>query len=317
MDIQTSTQPDTARQPGDLAHVAGRTRRLVAAGAAIVALLGLPVTAAVAGSPVAPAQASNAGGRPGPGPSRTAGAARSKAKAHKKTKVHKRRHPAKKHKKAPPVAPVAPPPVGGTPLVGTFKLNPGAYTAAGGVTGSYLRMILPGGTIARGPFFANLFSSSPDPTYTLIAPGTDGGLITGAYQPPPAPAFGGLLGDALADRIMQPQAFEVIKFSAATAPVDPQSGRPVPPPSIVDTGGLLTGDLAAVSAEWSSSYFNQGSPKPDGSDAGLTTPVAGYYDQGSRAFALAWSSTIVGGAFNGFTGYWHLEGVFEPAGQPG
>jgi hypothetical protein len=264
-----------------------RRWRALGTAVAATAILGLPLV----GADAAPARASH-------------------RLVHKKAKAHH-----KKHKKAPPAAPVAPPrpPTGGTPLVGTFKLAPGTYTAAGGVTGSYLRMILPGGTIAAGPFFANIFSSSADPSYTLITPGTDGGLVTGAYQPPPTPAFGGLLGDALAARIMQPQPFEVIRFSAATAAVDPQTGRPVPPPSIVDTGGLLTGDLAAVSAEWSNSYFNQGSPKPDGSDAGLTTPVAGYYDAGSRAFALAWSSTIVGGAFNGFTGYWHLEGVFEPA----
>jgi hypothetical protein len=28
---------------------------------------------------------------------------------------------------------------------------------------------------------------------------------------------------------------------------------------------------------------------------------------------LTWKSLIVGGQFNGFTGYWHLEGTFVPA----
>ena len=28
---------------------------------------------------------------------------------------------------------------------------------------------------------------------------------------------------------------------------------------------------------------------------------------------LEWSSTIVGGPFNNFTGTWHFEGTFEPA----
>src|SRR5439155_8404191 len=35
-----------------------------------------------------------------------------------------------------------------------------------------------------------------------------------------------------------------------------------------------------------------------------------------KKYMLEWSSTIVGGPFNNFTGTWHFEGTFEPAGKP-
>ena len=69
---------------------------------------------------------------------------------------------------------------------------------------------------------------------------------------------------------------------------------------------------APRSASWNNEYFNQGSPKPNGTRPGLTTPVSGSYDAATNAFVLTWSSQVVGGPFNGFTGYWHLVGTFVP-----
>jgi hypothetical protein len=237
-----------------------------------------------------------------------AGKGKSKGKHGKKKPVKK-----KPAKKTPPPAAPAPAQTLGTPMVGTFKIAPGAFSASGGATGSYLRMVLAGGTVAAGPYFDNLFSTSSDKTYTLIEPGSDGGLITGSYQPAPNPAFGGLLNSALANRIMAPQAFEGIEFSVSTQPVDPQTGQSVPPPGINDDNGTLDGEVAAVSAEWAGNYFNQGTPKPDGSTPGITTPVTGTYDPTTGAYVLSWASTIVGGPFNHFTGYWHLAGTFQPS----
>ncbi len=71
--------------------------------------------------------------------------------------------------------------------------------------------------------------------------------------------------------------------------------------------------MAAVVASWNNEFFNQGSPKPDGSAPGLTAPVHGTYDADTGEFVLEWSSQIVGGPFNDFTGIWHLEGTFKPA----
>ena len=196
-------------------------------------------------------------------------------------------------------------------LVGTFKLTPGESTG-GGVTGSYFRMVLPGGTADQGPFFPNPDSAATDKTYTLAQPGTDGGLATGKYQPSPNPAFGDQ-GSSLAGSIIQPSPFTAINFGVSTNATDPQTTTDVPKPKVTVKGGKLSGDLKAVDASWNFQDFNQGSPKPDGSKPGLTKAVSGTYDSKTRKYVLEWSSQIVGGAFNDFTGVWHFEGTFEPA----
>jgi len=163
--------------------------------------------------------------------------------------------------------------------------------------------------VANGKFFDNPDSQCADKTYTLASPGTQGGLITGKYQPSPNPAFTSS-GGALASDIVQPQSFTAINFSIATSKTDPQSSKSVPPPSIIDRGGKLSGQIEAWSAAWNKLYFNQGSPKPGGSQPGLTRPLTGTYDASTHAFVITWTSEVVGGPFNGFTGYWHLAGTF-------
>lgn len=239
----------------------------------------------------------------------TAGAATTPTPTKKSKRAAKHRHHHHHHhhkKKA--KAPVAPAPTAGESLTGLFKITAGTFDSASGARGSYVRLILPGGSIDSGPFFSN--PSSKGGTYNLLTPGADGGLLTGSYQEPPAKPFS-LTGDALADRIIAPQRFAGILFSASTSQKDPQTAINVPAPSIVNSGGTLSGQLQALSAEWNRAFFNQGSPKPDGSSPGLTKPVRGTYDATSHAYTLDWSSAIVGGPFNGFTGVWHLEGTFE------
>jgi hypothetical protein len=245
----------------------------------------------------------------------TAGAATvKKTTATKKHKATKKKHKAtkKKHKatkkkkkaKPAPVATTAP-----TPLVGLFRFTPGAYSNSV-TTGSYIRLVLAGGSRDKGPFFPN--PSSKATTYTLLNPGTDGGLRTGGFQPAPTPAFN-VTGDALANRIIAPQRFAFIQYSAQTSPTDPQTGATVPAPSIsVSPDGKLSGQLQAFSAQWNKQNFNVGSPKPDGSLPGLTSPVSGTYDATTHAYTLEWTSQIVGGAFNNFSAFWHFEGTFEP-----
>ena len=58
---------------------------------------------------------------------------------------------AKKKKKAP----VTPAPMAGASLTGLFKITPGTFNSASGAAGSYVRLILPGGSADKGPFFAN------------------------------------------------------------------------------------------------------------------------------------------------------------------
>lgn len=195
-------------------------------------------------------------------------------------------------------------------LVGTFGIDAGTDGAE--VTGSYFRMVQSGGTVADGPFVPNGDSTATDQTYTLLEPGTDGGLTTGAFQPGPDPLFDAD-GNALADAIIQPVTFFGVAFSITTSDTDPESGEAVTEVTITDEDGTLTGQTTAVTAAYGGQQFNQGAPKPDGSLPGETTEVTGTYDAGTGAYTLDWASQIVGGSFDGFTGVWHLEGTFTPA----
>lgn len=194
----------------------------------------------------------------------------------------------------------------GEHLEGLFRLAAGECSADG-ANGSWFQMRDPGG----GPV-NNGDSPCNDSSITPLTPGADGGLLTTDYQEQPDPAFAG--GDALADRITQPTPFFGNDFSAATNPVDPQTGTEVPVPVIRHDGaGALSGDLRGFAASWNRQHFNQGAPKPDGSTPDGTEVPVGTYDPATGAYTLQWSSRIVGGPFNGFTGIWHLEGTFESA----
>jgi hypothetical protein len=202
---------------------------------------------------------------------------------------------------------------GGTPLVGTFGLTAGACQP-GAASGTYFRMVQPSGTVANGPFVSNSDSTCADKTYTLLGPGSDGGLVSGTYQPAPSPAFDDQ-GNSLSRRIVSPAVFFGVRFSISTDPKDRQSGTAVTAPSIqTDAAGKLSADMRAWEATWNKQDFNQGAPKPDGSMPKLTTAPHGTYNATSGAFVLEWTSTIVGGPFNEFTGSWHLEGTFRAPG---
>src|SRR4051794_37207865 len=204
----------------------------------------------------------------------------------------------------------------GTSLVGTFALTPGTCQS-GAASGTYFRMVQPSGTVAQGPFVSNGDSTCADKTYTLLAPGSDGGAVTGAYQPAPAPGFDAQ-GNSLGNRIVVPAMFFGVRFGLSTDPNDRQTGAAVTPLAVqVDSAGKLSGDLRAWEATWNKQNFNQGSPKPDGSTPKLTTPAHGTYDAATGAFVLEWTSTIAGGPFNDFTGSWHLTGTFRRAGAAG
>jgi hypothetical protein len=197
-----------------------------------------------------------------------------------------------------------------TPLSGTLGVSPGRYVAAkkghpAHYTGSYFRMLLPGAT---DKYFRNPNSKAKDKTYTLFIPGTARGLRLGSFQGPPNPAFASD-GFALASNIVKPLPFAGINFSISTAATDAQSGQPDVAPTLSVSGSRVSGNLSAWTAEWNSIYFNQGAPKPGGAFPGSTRPVNGTFDKKTKAYQIAWYSLIVGGPFNGFTGYWHLQGT--------
>jgi len=198
-----------------------------------------------------------------------------------------------------------------TKLVGTFKLTEGALEGTT-PTGSYFRMVQPGGTVDAGPYVPNGDSTASDTTYTLLTPGTQGGLRAGKYQPQPEPPFDGA-GNGVADAILAPTKFFGVDFAVATNKKDPQTGDTTTVPTISAKGKRLTGNLSAFGVAYGKQHFNQGAPKPDGSKPGETSGPTGTYSSKTGEYTLEWSSAIVGGPFDGFTGIWHLEGEFKKA----
>lgn len=196
-------------------------------------------------------------------------------------------------------------------LKGLFRIAAGECGGAGMTGGSYFRMVNVGGKPETGPFVSNSDSPCGDQTFTPMKPGSDGGLTTGSYQPNPDPAFGPE-GSGAAARITEPAKWFGVSYSLATNKTDPQTGKPASAPALSANAGKLSGDLRAFAAAWNRQHFNQGSPKPDGAKPGNTSGPTGTYDPATKTFTLDWTSQIVGGPFNNFTGKWHLEGTFEP-----
>ena len=160
-------------------------------------------------------------------------------------------------------------------------------------TGSFFRMVQPGGNAAAGPYVSNPDSTCTDQTVTPLSAGSDGGLKTGSFQ----------------TAVIQPQMFFAVPFDVSTNEKDPQTGSSVKAPSITRSGSALQGDLSAISVAWNQQTFNQGAPKPGGGGDG----PKGTYDDSTHSYTLEWTSLIQGGPFNGFTGMWHFEGTFQPA----
>ena len=195
----------------------------------------------------------------------------------------------------------------GTPLVGRFGIEAGACAGAAS-TGSTFRMVQPNGDAQTGPFVTNPDSPCADKSVTPLQPGSEGGLVTGEYQPSVDPAFGPD-GTSTATKVISATPFFAVGFGVATDEADPQSKKSVDAPSIFDEDGKLTGDLSALAVSWNGQFFNQGAPKPGATGGDLR----GTYDASTKAYTLDWTSLIEGGPFDGFTGIWHLEGTFTSA----
>ncbi|PIX83802.1 MAG: hypothetical protein COZ33_03515, partial [Nitrospirae bacterium CG_4_10_14_3_um_filter_70_108] len=92
--------------------------------------------------------------------------------------------------------------------------------------------------------------------------------------------------------------YNAATWNAGTSSYDGVVLDQYPMPSGDVTGGVLTLNLAAWTASWNGSLFNQGSAAP------VTT-----YNAGTGAYTADWNTVIVGGPFDGQTGYWHIEGA--------
>jgi len=137
--------------------------------------------------------------------------------------------------------------------------------------------------------------------------GLAAGLRLGEYQPQQANPFDAT-GNATSNAIIQPQKWFAVAFGLATNERDPQTNKKTHVPTVVVDGNKLTGDLSALAASWNGQHFNQGAPKPGGSMPGATTEVKGTYDESTGRYTLTWTSQVVGGPFNNFTGVWRLSG---------
>ena len=178
-----------------------------------------------------------------------------------------------------------------------------------GATGSYFRMILPTGTL-EGPVGRQrrLHLRRPHlhaadaghrrrPRHRWLPARADPGLRRRRQQPRRA---GHPTRPVLRRRLL--------RLDQPHRP--PDGGRRCRRPPCRSDGGKLSGDLSAFAATWNDQAFNQGSPKPGGARPGNTTAPSGTFDPATGAFTLTWTSQIVGGPFNNFTGLWHLEGTF-------
>lgn len=197
-------------------------------------------------------------------------------------------------------------------LDGLLAIEDGQCDDEGVTSGSSFRMVQPGGDLEEGPFVDNGDSPCGDPTWTPLAAGRDGGLLLGEHQGPPDEPFAED-GHARAGAIIAPQAFFAVDFAVTTGAVDPQTELEVPVPQLeVDEAGDVTGQTTAWAVGWNRQFFNQGAPKPDGELPGMTSAPEGTYDPATGEITVSWTSAIVGGPFDGFTGLWHLEGRIEP-----
>lgn len=193
----------------------------------------------------------------------------------------------------------------GTAMTGQFIVRDGQCGSGETPVGSYFMMLDPSGNPVD-----NGDSPCSDKAATPVGAGSDG-LTPGHMQP-----FADSPGASRA--IIAPTTFFGSPFAVATEGPDKQSGAAVEAPAVRESGGKLTGEISSFQAFYNGAYYNQGAPKPGGGTPGRTTAgLSGTYNAGSDAFVLEWRSTITGGAFNNFTGVWHLEGTYKAAATAG
>jgi hypothetical protein len=150
--------------------------------------------------------------------------------------------------------------------------------------GSYIRMGTP-----SGGFFSNPYSKDSNKTYTTFVSGVGGGIHAGVAQNAPSPAFDSH-GNSLANSIITPTSFTGIRFGVITTV----------PPTFYVSGNQLSAHIRNLYAEWNKQTFRQG---------GI---VSGTYSSRTHQYSLTWQTKVHGGPFDGYTGYWHLQGTVSP-----
>jgi hypothetical protein len=198
-------------------------------------------------------------------------------------------------------------------LVGTFRLTAGHCSSpTAPPTGSYFVV----GNAADGKPVPSSQGACSDHMFVPLAPGTDGGLVTGSFQPDPTPTFSAN-GSSLAGSIIVPVNFQGQKVGMATSGNDDQNApnaAPIfPVPTATVDGSNLDVDLRSLHFSYGGlpgstcvTSYGQGCW-----DLGSRS-AAGTYDKSTKHFTLDW---FVGEAFSqaGDSIEVHFEGTFVPA----
>jgi hypothetical protein len=199
-----------------------------------------------------------------------------------------------------------------TRLDGLFRLTAGhCTTAQAKPTGSYLVVV----SAAQGHAVHNPRGGCANADYTVLRPGTDGGLTTRKFQGQPSPVFDAHRNSRAA-RIIAPVRFGPYRLGFATSPQDEQAaptGAPAfPPPAAIVSGGSLQVDLRSLVLTYA------GEPKSSCAQSyGVgcwelgSRSASGTYDAATHHFVIDW---FTGESFtpHGDSIEVHLEGTVVP-----
>jgi len=202
-----------------------------------------------------------------------------------------------------------------TALVGTFRISAGrCHGKDRPPSGSYLVVA----AASSGQDVANPEGGCDNPAYTPLAPGTDGGVVTGTFQPNPVPTFGPDRNSHAA-RIVAPVSFQGFKLGMATTAADAQHGPGGPatmtaPSATIDGHGHLHLDLRSLDISYGGAPASTCAQSLAGGCWDLGSgAVTGTYDAATGAFTAEW---FVGESFTplGDSLRVYLEGTFVPSG---
>jgi hypothetical protein len=198
-------------------------------------------------------------------------------------------------------------------LNGLFRIAPGVCTDGTGLpTGSYLIVL----SAATNHAVKNPHGGCKNPGYTLLRPGTDGGLITGEFQDVSGATFDSN-ANSRADRIIAPTRFGRFSFGFATNPRDEQDAATgnvaFPRPQAIVSGTALRVDLRSLVVSYAgnanttcATSFGVGCWELGSENA------SGTYDAATGHFTLQW---FTGESFTpkGDSIEVHLAGTFVPS----
>lgn len=199
-----------------------------------------------------------------------------------------------------------------THLDGLFKIAAGECSGTTGLpTGSYLVVL----SAVSGKTVGNPNGGCQNPAYTLLKPGTDGGLVTGEFQQVAGATFDSHR-DSRDNRIIAPVRFDRYLVGFGTSSRDEQdapTGAPAfPDPAAVVAGTALQVDLRSLVVSYAG---NAGASCATSYGVGCwelgSEHASGTYDAATGHYSIQWFS---GASFTpkGDSIEIHLEGTFVP-----